>query len=117
MCRNFISMRLQPSSENMGGNAEDIDGQEGANNGNGQPGNKNMNANGQMNGVAAGDKELENELNTNKFMKRIKKKGKGKKWKQLNSDFGSTLLKFLMFISIIEGYFIANYLLSNLFLQ
>ena len=26
MCRNFISMRLQPSSENMGGNGEDIDG-------------------------------------------------------------------------------------------
>ena len=66
---------------------------------------------------AAGDKELENELNTNKFMKRIKKKGKGKKWKQLNSDFGSTLLKFLIFISIIEGYFIANYLLSNKFLS
>jgi hypothetical protein len=97
----------------MGGNGEDIDGQEGAN-ANGQPGTKNMNQNG-VNG-AAGDKELENELNTNKFMKRIKKKGKGKKWKQLNSDFGSTLLKFLIFISIIEGYFIANYLLSKEFL-
>lgn len=66
---------------------------------------------------AGGDKELENELNNNKFMKRMKKKSKGKKWKALNSDFGSTLLKFLIFISIIEGYFIANYLLSNQFLQ
>lgn len=85
----------------MGGNGEDIDGQDGVN-ANGQPGGKNMNnANGQTGG--AGDKELENELNTNKFMKRIKKKGKGKKWKQLNSDFGSTLLKFFIFISIIEG--------------
>jgi hypothetical protein len=26
MCRNFISMRLQQSNENMGGNGEDIDG-------------------------------------------------------------------------------------------
>lgn len=41
-CRNFISMRLQPSSENMGGNGEDIDGQDGVN-ANGQPGGKNMN--------------------------------------------------------------------------
>ena len=118
MCRNFISMRLQPSSDNMGGgNGDDIDGQEAANNPNGQAGGgKNMNPNG-INGAPGGDKELENELNTNKFMKRIKKKGKGKKWKQLNSDFGSTLLKFFIFISIIEGYFIANYLLSKLFLQ
>ena len=41
----------------MGGNGEDIDGQEGAN-ANGQAGAKNMNQNG-VNG-AAGDKELEN---------------------------------------------------------
>jgi len=50
-------------------------------------------------------------------MKRIKKKNKGKKWKPLNSNFGSTLLKFLLFICIIEGYFIANYLLSKKFLD
>jgi hypothetical protein len=47
----------------------------------------------------------------------MKKKNKGKKWKPLNSDFGSTLLKFLLFICIIEGYFLANYLLSFKFLQ
>ena len=49
-------------------------------------------------------------------MKRIRKKNKGKKLKQLNTDFGSTLLKFLLFICIIEGYFLANYLLSFKFL-
>lgn len=50
-------------------------------------------------------------------MKRMKKKNKGKKWKPLNSDFGATLLKFLLFICIIEGYFLANYLLSFKFLE
>jgi hypothetical protein len=50
-------------------------------------------------------------------MKRMKKKNKGKKWKPLNSDQGATLLKFLLFIFIIEGYFLANYLLSFKFLQ
>ena len=75
-----------------------------------------MKGQGQGNG-AGGDKELENELNSNKFMKRMKKKSKGKNWKALNNDFASTLLKFLIFISIIEGYFIANYLLSSKFLQ
>lgn len=58
------------------------------------------------------DKEIQNELNNNKYMKRIRKKNKGKKLKELNTNFASTLLKFLLFISIIEGYFIANYLLS-----
>lgn len=62
------------------------------------------------------DKELQNELNNNKYMKRIKKKNKGKKWKKLNSNFGSTLLKFLLFICIIEGYFLAIYLFSFKFL-
>jgi hypothetical protein len=53
-------------------------------------------------------------LNGNsKFLRRNKKKSKGKKWKKLNSDFGSTLLKFLLFIAVIEGYFLANYLLSS----
>ena len=50
-------------------------------------------------------------------MKRLKKKNKGKKWKPLNNDFGSTLLKLLIFICIIEAYFLANYLLSQQFLQ
>ena len=50
-------------------------------------------------------------------MKRIKKKNKGKKWKKLNTDFGSTLLKFLLFVLIIEGYFLAMYLLSQKFLN
>lgn len=63
------------------------------------------------------DKELQNELNNNKYMKRIRKKNKGKKLKELNTDFGSTLLKFLLFICIIEGYFLANYLLSYKFLN
>ena len=75
----------------------DLDGEEG-----------NMNVN---------DKELQNELNNNKYMKRIKKKNKGKKWKKLNTDFGSTLLKFLVFICIIEGYFLAMYFLSYIFLN
>lgn len=49
-----------------------------------------------------------------KFLRRNnKKKGKGKKWKRLNNDFGYTLLKFLLFIAVIEGYFLANYLLSS----
>jgi hypothetical protein len=63
------------------------------------------------------DKELQNELNNNKYMKRIKKKNKGKKWKKLNTDFGSTLLKFLLFLCIIQGYFLAMYLLSFKFLN
>lgn len=63
------------------------------------------------------DKELQNELNNNKYMKRIKKKNKGKKWKRLNTNFGSTLLKFFLFICIIEGYYLANYLLSYKFLN
>lgn len=63
------------------------------------------------------DKELQNELNNNKYMKRIKKKNKGKKWKKLNTDFGSTLLKFLIFMFVIEGYFLAMYLLSFKFLN
>ena len=50
-------------------------------------------------------------------MKKIKKKSKGKKYKPLTSDFVSTLMKFLLFICIIEGYFLANYLLSFKFLQ
>ena len=50
-------------------------------------------------------------------MKRLKKKNKGRKWKPLNSDVGATLLKFLIFICIIEGYVLANYLLSAQFLQ
>ena len=65
-----------------------------------------------------GDKELQNELNGNsKFLRRNKKKSKGKKWKKLNNDFGSTLLKFLLFLAIIESYFLANYLLSSQFLS
>lgn len=63
------------------------------------------------------DKELQNELNNTKYMKRIKKKNKGKKWKKLNTNFGSTLLKFFLFICIIEGYYLANYLLSSKFLD
>ena len=105
VCRNFIQMRLQQTNENVGGNDQDIDGQDPNGKGQGQGNTGNA------------DKELENELNSNKFMKRMKKKSKGKKWKALNNDFASTLLKFLIFISIIEGYFIASYLLSNKFLQ
>lgn len=69
------------------------------------------------NNINVNDKELQNELNNNKYMKRIRKKNKGKKLKELNTDFGSTLLKFLLFLCIIEGYFLANYLLSFKFLQ
>ena len=94
VCRNFVSMRLQQNNE---GADHDIDGDE-----------ANMNVN---------DKELQNELNNNKYMKRMKKKNKGKKWKKLNTDFGATLLKFLLFICIIECYFICIYLLSFQFLQ
>lgn len=50
-------------------------------------------------------------------MKKIKKKSKGKKWKKLNTNFGSTIFKFFLFICIIEGYFLANYLLSFKFLK
>ena len=45
----------------------------------------------------------------------MKKKNKGKKMKELTTDFGSTLMKFLLFLCIIEGYYIANYLLSTKF--
>lgn len=82
-------MRLQQNNE---GPEHDIEGED-----------PNINAN---------DKELQNELQNTKYMKRIKKKNKGKKWKKLNSDFGSTILKFFIFICIIEGYFLATYLLS-----
>jgi len=50
-------------------------------------------------------------------MRKMRKKNKGKKWKKLNTDFGSTILKFLLFIFIIEGYFLAIYLLSSRFLN
>ena len=73
--------------------------------------------NGQAGGTAQGDRELQNELGANKFLRRNKKKSKGKKWKKLHSDIVSTLLKFLLFIAIIEGYFLANYLLSSQFLS
>ena len=49
-------------------------------------------------------------------MKRLKKKSKGKKWKPLNNDFTSILMKFVVFIALIEGYFLASYLLSESFL-
>ena len=69
-------------------------------------------------GAAAGDKDLQNELNGNsKFLRRNKKKSKGKKWKKLNNDVGSTLLKFVLFIAVIEGYFLTNFLLSQQFLS
>lgn len=63
------------------------------------------------------DKDLQNELNNNKYMKRIKKKNKGKKWKKLNTDFGSTIMRFFIFLCIILGYYLANYLLSYKFLN
>lgn len=50
-------------------------------------------------------------------MKKFRKKNKGKKWKPLNSDFGSTLMKFFVFICLIESYFLSNYLLSHTFLD
>lgn len=93
ICRNFISTKLQQNNE-QGEN--DIEGED-----------MNLNVN---------DKELQNELQNNKYLKRIKKKNKGKKMKELSTNFGSTLLKFLLFLCIIEGYFLANYLLSNKFL-
>mmetsp|Transcript_9977 Transcript_9977/g.9907 ORF Transcript_9977/g.9907 Transcript_9977/m.9907 type:complete len:202 (+) Transcript_9977:1187-1792(+) len=89
LCRNFVSMKLQ---QNNDGGEQDIEGED-----------ANMNGN---------DKELQNELNNNKYMRKMRKKNKGKKWKKLNTDFGSTILKFLLFIFIIEGYFLAMYLLS-----
>ena len=49
-------------------------------------------------------------------MKRLKKKSKGKKWKPLNNDFTSILMKFIVFIALIEAYFLASYLLSESFL-
>ena len=61
------------------------------------------------------DKELQNELQNNKYLRRMKKKNKGKKMKELTTDFGSTLMKFLLFLCIIEGYYLANYLLSSKF--
>ena len=87
-------MRLQANNEVQ---EHDIEGEDGGN----------MNAN---------DKELQNELNNNKYMKRMKKKNKGKKWKKLNTDFGATLLKFLLFICIIESYFLTIYLLTSNFM-
>ena len=50
-------------------------------------------------------------------MKRIKKKSKGKKWKPLKNNFGTILLQFLVFIAILEGYFVVMYLLSQNFLS
>jgi|LauGreDrversion4_2_1035121.scaffolds.fasta_scaffold52667_1 hypothetical protein len=52
-------------------------------------------------------------MGANKFLRRNKKKSKGKKWKKLNSDLSATLMKFFLFIAIIEGYFILIYLLSS----
>ena len=69
--------------------------------------------------VAGESKELQNELAgaNSKFMRRNKKQGKGKKWKKLSNDFGSIMLKFLLFIAVIEGYFLANFMLSKQFLE
>jgi hypothetical protein len=36
--------------------------------------------------------------------------------KELSTNFGATLLKFVLFLCIIEGYFLATYLLSQKFL-
>lgn len=102
VCRNFVSLRLQQNNE-AGGEHEIDEGAGGA---------------AGAGGAQGGDKELQNELNGNsKFLRRNKKKSKGKKWKKLNNDFGSTLLKFLLFIAVIEGYFLANFLLSQQFLS
>ena len=93
-CRNFVQMKLQ---QNVDGANIDGEGEE---------------ANGNIE-----DKELQNELNKNKYMKRIKKSNKGKKWKKLNTDLGSILFRFFFFVLIIEGYFLSNYFLSFNFLN
>lgn len=94
VCRNFISLKLQQINE---GAEHDLDGDENNTNGN--------------------DKDLQNEINNNKYMKRIKKKNKSKQWKRLKSDFGSTILRFFIFLCIILGYYLASYLLSYKFLN
>lgn len=111
VCRTFISTRIQQSNEVAGGGGGDhneIDeGNPNVQGGNGGPsGNQ-------------GDKDLQNELSgaNSKFLRRNKKKGKGKKWKKLSNDFGSIILKFLLFIAVIEGYFLANFMLSKQFLE
>ena len=63
-----------------------------------------------------GDKDKMNEMNLGQI-KRLKKKSKGKKWKALTNDFTQILMKFLVFIILIEAYFIANYLLSVTFME
>ena len=95
VCRNFVTTRLQLA--NVGPEDHDLDHED-----------NNMNV-----GAGQNDKDLQNDLNNNKYMKRIRKKNKNKKLKQLKTDFASTLIKFFLFISIIEGYFLANYLLSQ----
>ena len=93
-------MRLQTQNEGaIDGN--DVDGRAG------EAGNA---ANGQ------GDKDKMNEMNLGQI-KRLKKKSKGKKWKALTNDFTQILMKFLVFIVLIEAYFIANYLLSVKFME
>lgn len=112
VCRNFISTRIQQTNEAAGGGGADHneldEGNPNGQVGNGGPGSGNQN-----------DKDLQNELNgaNSKFLRRNKKKGKGKKWKKLSNDFGSILLKFLLFIAVIEGYFLANFMLSKQFLE
>lgn len=49
--------------------------------------------------------------------KKNRKSRKSKKWKQLNNNIMSTIVKFIVFITIVEGYYLANYLLSQKFLN
>lgn len=107
VCRDFVSLRLQQNNE-ASGEQHEMEGDGGAG-ANGQVGSM-------AHGAAGGEGGNQEFAGTNKLLRRNKKKVKGKKWKKLNSDFGSTLLKFLLFIAIIEGYFLTNYLLSSQFL-
>ena len=65
-----------------------------------------------------GDAGAEEALEGNRMLMKRKKKGsKGKKWKPLNSNFGETLVKFFLFLCIIEGYFFVIYFLAQSFLN
>ena len=63
------------------------------------------------------EQEEGNGEDQNNYIKRLKKSSKRKKWKELNTNVFSILLRFFVIIAMIEGYYLANYFLSAGFLN
>lgn len=60
------------------------------------------------------EKELKKEKEELLSMKRIKKK---KKWRPLNFNFGFLTIRLVLIVCILEGFFLATYLFSKIFME